>query len=838
MSKRNNINRPGTKPYFAEVRQAESESDSPNELPSFIPPIVVKNAVQDAVEEDEDDDDCDVEASYISKAGAFLYGCCEKTTAFSKSATTSTWNTLCKIPSYCVLRWDSEESTESDEATKAAVKLEGGRSTMVDEDEYDEDEAEHTSSRWWGIGIKMAATLAAVLIIGVGIVAFKPLLYKLLEQSPVEIADNSPVGIVSDIESGHIHEEPEMEPLVPQSLDNDVFANNPGTSLQSIPNSLEEHAVFGSLEQSNSLGSFDDMIHVGPGPGMEPITAFSNDEDVFVNTLAPAEASVSASLDEPLPPEPPADLLSGLAALQPLTPVELPTPDVATPDSILPQLQPLSTMEVPALANALPSAPIASDFYASPTPPAIHTLVPMTAQPTIPIIENVKEIVPMIPSSGLIEEVPPPPPAPVLAETIPVQPAYPNEFAPAIPTDATAFALALAETTPPQEENGPGIALHSSVGTTDTHPNAENHHYSLPVEEWPKAGMASVEETRYTGQIDEMVASMPVPIPPNEIAPLIPRDGPQSEMPVVAVPPVAVAESTPRILPAGSQPMDWQLWEQIRGLRDEGEQSASNLRFDNTTSTVLATAPPTAEPALRFEPRNSTLSNATLSNAPPTNEVGQLLNDAMQELNGLMPMDVAMSDAADIVGILSDSGRVPPPVFADPRPAYRNETANQLANAEASERSLTFQSQIDAEISRSPAETQKYVIQQGDTYMSISDRFYGTSLLYTALAAHNQRQGIGWRPAEGMSIEVPPADYLREQYGEIAQRQVRQMNTQQASVRYIVQEGDTIFRLATDKLRDSSRWREIYALNADRLQDARTLTPGMEILLPAETARR
>ena len=121
--------------------------------------------------------------------------------------------------------------------------------------------------------------------------------------------------------------------------------------------------------------------------------------------------------------------------------------------------------------------------------------------------------------------------------------------------------------------------------------------------------------------------------------------------------------------------------------------------------------------------------------------------------------------------------------------------------------------------------------------MTISDKFYGTSLLYRALARHNQTLGIDWRPAEGVAIEIPTADYLRTHYGETADQQQRYLESQQAAVRYIVQEGDTIFRLATDKLRDSTRWREIYALNRDRLQDVRDLKPGMEILLPVETAQ-
>ena len=150
---------------------------------------------------------------------------------------------------------------------------------------------------------------------------------------------------------------------------------------------------------------------------------------------------------------------------------------------------------------------------------------------------------------------------------------------------------------------------------------------------------------------------------------------------------------------------------------------------------------------------------------------------------------------------------------------------------------MTFRSRVDSEITRSPSAMETYIIQQGDTYMTISDKFYGTSLLYTALARHNQRFGIGWQPAVGAVIEIPTAEFLRMHYGETTHHSERRLDAPRQTVRYIVQEGDTIFRLATDRLRDSTRWREIYAINADRIQDIRELPAGMEILLPIEAAR-
>jgi nucleoid-associated protein YgaU len=309
----------------------------------------------------------------------------------------------------------------------------------------------------------------------------------------------------------------------------------------------------------------------------------------------------------------------------------------------------------------------------------------------------------------------------------------------------------------------------------------------------------------------------------NESAPIIPKDAPvaATSVPVVAVSAAPIAsvqtmESASQILPADSQPMDWQLWEQYRKLRDGTEAEPSNLRLDRSSAA--------AEPALRFTPRQF---------APAANGENNPMSESVDSLRGLLPMasaanpDVLQPAPAKMESALADQENAPKPAYAEAMPAYRENQAD-------GERGMMFQSRIDSEIRRSPSAMETYIVQQGDTYMTISDKFYGTSLLYTALARHNQQQGVGWRPAEGVVIEVPTAEYLRMKYGETANRR---LDSQNSTVRYIVQEGDTIFRLATDKLQDSTRWREIYAINADRLQDVRDLRPGMEILLPVVTAR-
>ena len=358
-----------------------------------------------------------------------------------------------------------------------------------------------------------------------------------------------------------------------------------------------------------------------------------------------------------------------------------------------------------------------------------------------------------------------------------------------------------------------------------------------------------IPQIQHTGMIQKVpppaIAMLDVAEPPvaramndpAEPAPAIPRDAPIAEPPSVVVVPApvpAVAEFvlpqvlSGQVLSGDTQPIDRQLWEQVHELRSQADAQPTQLRFGEAEAT--------AEPALRFTPRES-VPQQTVSSA---HEDNLLVREAANSFGGLSPLGSLPSmaelrpDSQDIAIMLPVLENTPQPRWAEALPAYRSDSPDQPNNAGG----LTFQSRIVSEITRTPSETETYIVQNGDTYMTISDRFYGTSLLYTALAQHNQQLGVGWRPAEGVAIEVPTAEFLRMHYSDAMSRQERRLDAPQQAVRYTVQEGDTVFRLATDRLQDSTRWREIYAMNADRLQDVRDLQPGMEILLPVRTAQR
>ncbi|MCS7305661.1 MAG: LysM peptidoglycan-binding domain-containing protein [Thermoguttaceae bacterium] len=168
-----------------------------------------------------------------------------------------------------------------------------------------------------------------------------------------------------------------------------------------------------------------------------------------------------------------------------------------------------------------------------------------------------------------------------------------------------------------------------------------------------------------------------------------------------------------------------------------------------------------------------------------------------------------------------------------------------------------------------------YQVQAGDSYWTISERFYGTGTYYQALAEYN-RSRIS-RPEQlqaGDQLMIPPPEELRRLYPLLCPAPVTterlgasaggpsalmpgggpppvapssgagaaslQAATPPASSFpastprvYIVQEGDTIYEIARFLLGKPSRWVEIYQLNKQVIgEDIEHLRPGTRLVIP------
>jgi nucleoid-associated protein YgaU len=287
-------------------------------------------------------------------------------------------------------------------------------------------------------------------------------------------------------------------------------------------------------------------------------------------------------------------------------------------------------------------------------------------------------------------------------------------------------------------------------------------------------------------------------------------------------------------------------------------------------------SPSDAEPELSFQNKN-TAGNLPLLNMPQNPD-----SATENPLLKLVPTGTPAENAAEIKRTLPPETSAPKPLLAEVNTGYRRsmESARpaplQIAGMGANGsntagvpnegRATLFLDKIDEQIKRSPAATERYTVQPGDTYMTISDQKFGTSLLYRALAAHNRRLGIDYMPASGTVIEIPTAEFLKTNYADVLSRgnyrREAQNNggfkrvssaSQQGGqplasssanpsaqhytvLNYTVQQNDNVFKIAMNQLGDTSRWREILALNSDTISDPRNLQPGTKIVLPNQSS--
>ena len=71
-----------------------------------------------------------------------------------------------------------------------------------------------------------------------------------------------------------------------------------------------------------------------------------------------------------------------------------------------------------------------------------------------------------------------------------------------------------------------------------------------------------------------------------------------------------------------------------------------------------------------------------------------------------------------------------------------------------------------------------------------------------------------------------------EKVESIARRHISADKDGAKGVQYVVREGDSLWSIATEKLGDGSRYKEIGKLNTDVLKDENDLTIGMRLSLP------
>jgi nucleoid-associated protein YgaU len=128
----------------------------------------------------------------------------------------------------------------------------------------------------------------------------------------------------------------------------------------------------------------------------------------------------------------------------------------------------------------------------------------------------------------------------------------------------------------------------------------------------------------------------------------------------------------------------------------------------------------------------------------------------------------------------------------------------------------------------------RHKIVEGDSMWSLAEDYYDNGGLWQRIAEANPEVDPS-RLKLGQMLVIPPKE------GPVADAQPEPTRPADASpaprVRkheWVVERGDSLSSIARNLLGDVGRWREIYELNKDRIENPDVLTPGLVLRIPEE----
>jgi len=166
------------------------------------------------------------------------------------------------------------------------------------------------------------------------------------------------------------------------------------------------------------------------------------------------------------------------------------------------------------------------------------------------------------------------------------------------------------------------------------------------------------------------------------------------------------------------------------------------------------------------------------------------------------------------------------------------------------------------------ANTGEYVVQNNESFWTISKKVYGTVRYFEVLAELNRQVAPDRdRLKPGTRIQTPDMNVmeslltdlksrsrttLKSQPGILQPMDVSDSATgdvlmasssgffhsQQGYPMFRVGDTDTLTTIAAEHLGRASRWQQIYRMNSDLLAEPEALRPGMELKLPADASRK
>lgn len=135
-----------------------------------------------------------------------------------------------------------------------------------------------------------------------------------------------------------------------------------------------------------------------------------------------------------------------------------------------------------------------------------------------------------------------------------------------------------------------------------------------------------------------------------------------------------------------------------------------------------------------------------------------------------------------------------------------------------------------------------HTVKKDETLWAIAQQHYGDGALHARLAAYNRsRLPDPSALRVGLTLLIPVKDELmRSSDATLAERGARADASAPAASRpaspaqreYVVQKGDTLGEISMETLGTSKRWREIYELNKDRIDDPDNVLAGTRLRIP------
>lgn len=205
--------------------------------------------------------------------------------------------------------------------------------------------------------------------------------------------------------------------------------------------------------------------------------------------------------------------------------------------------------------------------------------------------------------------------------------------------------------------------------------------------------------------------------------------------------------------------------------------------------------------------------------SPIPAEVGERLGAGGSNDAGTRPVD---DPAGSAPGGLVEIAR--------PRTAERTDAGRRPARPAATP--------ADARRMRSPGivggAVETHVVQEGDTFSTLAQQYYGSERHMHALIKANPQIANPDVLKIGTALRIPPMSAITADTGRpIGPGGVAPGVGTPGTRSYVVQSGDSFYKIARDELGDPTRWQELYELNRATVgDDPSKLRTGEVIVLP------